>query len=296
MTGASPPPRRVRCTSATCAPRCWPGCSPARGRPLPDARRGPRRRPRRGPSTRRASSPTSRALGLDSDEPSRAAVGARASATRTRSTRLDRQGALYPCWCTRAEIREAASAPHGAAARGRLPRHLPAAERGGARRARAPSGRPPALRLAPARRASPSTDRLLGPREGVVDDLVVRRNDGAPAYNLAVVGRRRRPGHRRGRPRRRPPRHDAAPDLRSRGALGLREPSLRARAAHARARRRAAGQAPRRGHAGRPHRARRDAGRRCAPRWPRASGCASRARAAPSSSSSRAIDRRLVAA
>jgi glutamyl-tRNA synthetase len=31
------------------------------------------------------------------------------------------------------------------------------------------------------------TDQLLGEQTGVVDDLVVRRNDGAPAYNLAVV-------------------------------------------------------------------------------------------------------------
>jgi glutamyl-tRNA synthetase len=30
-------------------------------------------------------------------------------------------------------------------------------------------------------------DRLHGPQEGVVDDFVVQRNDGAPAYNLAVV-------------------------------------------------------------------------------------------------------------
>jgi glutamyl-tRNA synthetase len=28
---------------------------------------------------------------------------------------------------------------------------------------------------------------VLGPREDLVDDLVVRRNDGAPAYNLAVA-------------------------------------------------------------------------------------------------------------
>jgi glutamyl-tRNA synthetase len=31
------------------------------------------------------------------------------------------------------------------------------------------------------------TDRLHGPQEGVVDDFVIQRNDGVPAYNLAVV-------------------------------------------------------------------------------------------------------------
>jgi glutamyl-tRNA synthetase len=31
------------------------------------------------------------------------------------------------------------------------------------------------------------TDRVHGGQEGVVDDFVVRRNDGAPAYNLAVI-------------------------------------------------------------------------------------------------------------
>ena len=40
--------------------------------------------------------------------------------------RLRAAGLVYACWCTRAEIREAASAPHGGAARGRLPGHLPA--------------------------------------------------------------------------------------------------------------------------------------------------------------------------
>jgi glutamyl-tRNA synthetase len=31
------------------------------------------------------------------------------------------------------------------------------------------------------------TDRLMGPQEGPVDDFVLVRNDGAPAYQLAVV-------------------------------------------------------------------------------------------------------------
>ena len=100
--------------------------------------------------------------------------------------RLDAEGALAPGFCTRREIREAASAPHGALAEGAYPgtcRALSARER--AERER--SGRPPALRLRAGSERIAFTDRLLGPVEGVVDDLVVRRNDGAPAYNLAVV-------------------------------------------------------------------------------------------------------------
>lgn len=50
------------------------------------------------------------------------------------------------------------------------------------------AGRPPALRL----RVEPGTevtvdDELLGPVSATVDDIVLRRNDGVPAYNLAVV-------------------------------------------------------------------------------------------------------------
>jgi len=99
---------------------------------------------------------------------------------------LDRDGLLYPCYCTRAEIREAPSAPHGALREGSYPgtcRELTAAQR--AERERA--GRPPALRLRAGGAVVEFRDRLLGPRRDVVDDLVVRRNDGAPAYNLAVV-------------------------------------------------------------------------------------------------------------
>jgi glutamyl-tRNA synthetase len=99
---------------------------------------------------------------------------------------LRAQHLIYECWCTRAEIREAASAPHGDLPEGFYPGtclRLGEAERA-ARRA---SGRPPALRV----RAEAATvgfeDRVAGPVSGVVDDFVVRRNDGAYAYNLAVV-------------------------------------------------------------------------------------------------------------
>jgi glutamyl-tRNA synthetase len=100
--------------------------------------------------------------------------------------RLRAHGLVYECWCTRAEIREAASAPHGDLPEGAYPgtcRRLTERERAKKRAA----GRPPALRVrADAARVS-FDDRVAGPVTGVVDDFVVRRNDGAYAYNLAVV-------------------------------------------------------------------------------------------------------------
>jgi glutamyl-tRNA synthetase len=87
---------------------------------------------------------------------------------------LAREGLTYECFCTRKEIREAASAPHGEFVR--YPgtcRDLDAKTRDLKRRER-----PPALRL----RVDDATR-----RSGVVDDIVLRRNDGVPAYNLAVV-------------------------------------------------------------------------------------------------------------
>ena len=91
---------------------------------------------------------------------------------------------VYECYCTRAEIREAASAAHGPVdAYPGTCRELTDAER----EAKRAAGRRPALRVrADAARVN-FHDRLLGPQSGIVDDFVVRRNDGAFAYNLAVV-------------------------------------------------------------------------------------------------------------
>jgi glutamyl-tRNA synthetase len=93
---------------------------------------------------------------------------------------------VYECWCTRTEIREAASAPHGELPEGAYPgtcRELTAAQRA----ERAAGGRPPACRIRAGAARIAFEDRLAGHVEGVVDDFVVRRNDGAFAYNLAVV-------------------------------------------------------------------------------------------------------------
>jgi glutamyl-tRNA synthetase len=99
---------------------------------------------------------------------------------------LVEQGLTYPCFCTRREILEAASAPHGDAPRGAYPgtcRELTTDER----RAHERNGRPPALRVRAEPRHDAFVDLVAGPYQGLVDDVVVRRNDGTPAYNLAVV-------------------------------------------------------------------------------------------------------------
>lgn len=119
------------------------------------------------------------AIGLDWDEPvlvqsERSAIYASALSS------LD----VYECFCTRAEIRSAASAAHGPV--GTYPgtcRSLSDADRA---RFRA-LGREPALRVRADGGSVTFEDRLLGRVSGVVDDFVVRRNDGAYAYNLAVV-------------------------------------------------------------------------------------------------------------
>ncbi len=89
----------------------------------------------------------------------------------------------YECFCTRREIIEAASAPHGSS--GRYPgtcRDLSPAARDAWRRTR-----PPALRLRADGARQTVTDLLHGEVSGPVDDVVLRRNDGVAAYPLAVV-------------------------------------------------------------------------------------------------------------
>ncbi|MGH3089930.1 MAG: hypothetical protein ACRDSJ_21830 [Rubrobacteraceae bacterium] len=68
-------------------------------------------------------------------------------------SRLDGEDLLYPCYCARKEIQAASSA----------------------------------LRVRSKSVRISFEDRLLGRHEYEVDDFVVRRNDGTPAYQPAVV-------------------------------------------------------------------------------------------------------------
>jgi glutamyl-tRNA synthetase len=100
--------------------------------------------------------------------------------------RLRTKDVVYECYCTRREIREAVRAPQGDGTAGAYPgtcRHLTDEERTALRTA----GRTPALRLLTDGHEETFDDRFSGRYTGRVDDLVLQRNDGVPAYNLAVV-------------------------------------------------------------------------------------------------------------
>lgn len=125
------------------------------------------------------------ALGLDWDGPV-VRQSVRMELYEESISRLDAGGLLYPCYCTRAEIRAASSAPHGISTADHYPgtcRELTARERAD----REAAGRPPALRVRAEGTRLAFEDRLIGHQEEEVDDFVVRRNDCAPAYQLAVV-------------------------------------------------------------------------------------------------------------
>jgi len=98
-------------------------------------------------------------------------------------TRLRDEGRVYECFCTRREILEAPTAPH----------HPPGAYPGTCRdlteaeRIQRRTERPAALRLRADVMTYTVEDEIHGTYVGAVDDFVLRRGDGVPAYNLAVV-------------------------------------------------------------------------------------------------------------
>lgn len=139
-------------------------------------------------------------LGLDWDEgPDRGGPHApyiqseRADRYADALRRLEDAGLVYPCYCSRADVARAASAPHGGEEGSRYPGTCRDPERRAARRERA-GGRPPALRF----RVPEGPEGVIRFEDGlygavaqdvdrVVGNFVVRRSDGVPAYHLAVV-------------------------------------------------------------------------------------------------------------
>ncbi|MBS5101504.1 MAG: tRNA glutamyl-Q(34) synthetase GluQRS [Rothia mucilaginosa] len=96
---------------------------------------------------------------------------------------LREAGLVYECFCTRREIQEASSAPHGAP--GAYPgtcRDLSEDQREERR-----TQRPPALRLRAECASYTVQDDFYGAYTGLVDDFVLVRNDGTYAYNLTSV-------------------------------------------------------------------------------------------------------------
>jgi glutamyl-tRNA synthetase len=98
---------------------------------------------------------------------------------------LDRAGLVYRCYCTRAEIAAAAAAPNSAVLPGAYPgtcRNLSATKL-----SQLAQSRPPALRLRAGVDIGEFQDLVLGLVSAPIDDVVLRRNDGVAAYNLATV-------------------------------------------------------------------------------------------------------------
>jgi glutamyl-tRNA synthetase len=127
------------------------------------------------------------ALGLDWDGPV-VVQSARHDVYSDTVDRLRAAGLVYECFCTRQEIAAASQAPNSSVLPGKYPgtcRELTRAQR----TVLVDAGRPPALRL----RVQDDVqlgmvdDLLTGAHQFAIDDLVLRRNDGTWAYNLAVV-------------------------------------------------------------------------------------------------------------
>jgi len=106
----------------------------------------------------------------------------RMEAYRDALTRLRER--TYECFCTRREIEQAASAPHND---GYRPYPGTCARLSAAERSRRREERPAAIRVRAENAVFTVTDRFSGEVTATVDDFVLVRGDGVPAYNLASV-------------------------------------------------------------------------------------------------------------
>ncbi|MBC7643753.1 MAG: tRNA glutamyl-Q(34) synthetase GluQRS, partial [Thermoleophilia bacterium] len=126
-----------------------------------------------------------RAIGIDWDGPELVQSHQR-PAHDAAVAQLVARGVVYACWCTRAEVLGAASAPHENLPDGAYSgncRGLTHDQREAART----SGRTSCLRVCADAVELAFLDEVMGKVSSAVDDFVIVRKDGVPAYNLAVV-------------------------------------------------------------------------------------------------------------
>ena len=139
-------------------------------------------------------------LGLDWDEGPDVggahgpyAQSARLDAYAAALERLERAGRVYPCFCTRRELRSLASAPHAPLVDDGSPAYPGTCRNldGDRRQELLRLGRRPAVRLRCGERAQAFTDLVAGPQRMTLaecgGDFALRRSDGVFAYQLAVV-------------------------------------------------------------------------------------------------------------
>lgn len=101
---------------------------------------------------------------------------------------LKERDLVFECFCSRKDIREAASAAHTPP--GQYPgtcANLTEKRKEELRNQFKERGTGPAIRLRPAAKQWTATDLLHGEHTGPIDQVVLQRGDGAFAYNLAVV-------------------------------------------------------------------------------------------------------------
>jgi glutamyl-tRNA synthetase len=103
---------------------------------------------------------------------------------------FDKQGLIYPCFCSRAELRSIASAPH-AGESGLVYKGCCAELSPHAQQLKRFSGKQSAYRLRVGDTNIKFCDQVLGSQEQLLKescgDFVIRRTDGVYAYQLAVV-------------------------------------------------------------------------------------------------------------
>lgn len=128
-----------------------------------------------------------RAIGLDWDGPI-VVQSERLDHYEAALNELSHKGLVFECFCSRRDIREAASASHTPP--GQYPGtclSLSEEQKKVQRAEMAQRGLKPALRLAPKEAMWTVNDMYYGDYTGPVDAVVLQRGDGEFAYNLAVV-------------------------------------------------------------------------------------------------------------